>query len=84
MLKTLTQKFVQQKNVMESKISSEWAEPCPYKGIAAGCCQNGSGGLLGKLTVYNKPEQGSKHLFTSNRLKIYAFRPLINFRDLSQ
>ena len=55
-----------------AKISPEWTEP-PYKGIAAGCCQNGCGGYLEKLTAYKAPEQGSTYLFMSNRLKIMCF-----------
>ena len=39
-----------------AKIHSEWAESCPYKGITAGCCQDGHGGLFEKLYAYNSPK----------------------------
>ena len=52
----------------ETKISSEWAEACLRKGIAAGCYRNGRDGLFEKHHANEASEQGSKYLYTCNRL----------------
>ena len=67
-----------------ANIGLEWAESCPNRGITAGCCQNGCGGLFVKHLEMKCIELGSStrtrfNLTIYMQFFIFTFLPLIHW-----